>query len=74
MVSAKDPSLLRKTAAAEIQDLSLKKASSDLKSRTPLLYSVLMTAAIPVRNKRSDEDMWLPSVVVAASVVLKQRF
>ena len=63
-VSAKNPSLLRKTSAAEIQDLSLKKAS--------LLYSVLMTAATPVRNKRRNEDMWLPSVVVAASVVLKQ--
>ena len=73
MVSAKNPSLLRKTSAAEIQDLSLKKASSDLKTRTTLLYSVLMTAATPVCNKRNDEDMWLPSVVVAASVVLKQR-
>ena len=72
MVSAKNPSLLRKTSAAEIQDLSLKKASSDLKTHTPLLYSVLMTAAIPVHNKKSNKDMWLLSVVVAASVVLKE--
>ena len=75
MVSKKDPPLLRKSYAAEMQDLSLKKVSADLNNRCPLLYSVLMTAATPAQRKRSesDEEKWLPSVVVAAAVVMKQR-
>lgn len=74
MVSKKEPSLLRKSSAAEMQDLSLKKVSADLDNRCPLLYSVLMTAATPAQRKRSEsiEEKLLPSVVVAAAVVLKQ--
>ena len=76
MVSKKDPPLLKKTSAEEMQELSLKKVSIDLKNRCPLLYSALMTAAIPATKKRTEsneEEKWLPSVVVAAAVVLKQR-
>lgn len=75
MVSKKDPPLLRKSSTTEMQDLSLKNVSADLNNRCPLLYSVLMTAATAAQRKRSesDEEKWLPSVVVAAAVVMKQR-
>ena len=72
MVSKKYLSLLRKTSATEMQSLSLANISNELKTRCPLLYSVLMTAGTTGR-KKSRTQSWLPGVVVAASVVLKQR-
>lgn len=72
MVSKKNLSLLRKTSATEMQSLSLVNISNELKTRCPLLYSVLMTAGTTGRKKSSTQS-WLPGVVVAASVVLKQR-
>lgn len=72
MVSKKNLSLLRKTSATEMQSLSLVNISNELETRCPLLYSVLMTAGTTGRKKSSTQS-WLPGVVVAASVVLKQR-
>ena len=66
-VSKKNLSLLRKTSATEMQSLSLVNISNELKTRCPLLYSVLMTAGTTGRKKSSTQS-WLPSVVV----VLKQ--
>ena len=75
IISTKSPSLLRKNSASDMQDLSLQKVCIELKARSPLLYSVMMTAAIPVRNQKHSlgSDKWLPSVAVAGSVLLKQR-
>ena len=75
IVSGKNPSLLRKTSASEMQELSLQKVCSELETRTPLLYSVLITAATPVPSKTQglNAEKWLPSVAVAGSVLLKQR-
>ena len=75
VVSVKNPSLLRKTSASEMQELSLQKVCSELETRTPLLYSVLITAATPVPSKTQglNAEKWLPSVAVAGSVLLKQR-
>lgn len=68
MVS-KNPSLLKKTSAT-MQTLSFEKVNIDLKSHCPLLYSVLMTAGTTQTNI-TDTNLWLLSVVVTASVVLK---
>jgi len=75
IISTKSPSLLRKNSASDMQDLSLQKVCIELKARSPLLYSVMMTAAIPVRNQKHSlgSEKWLPSVAVAGSVLLKQR-
>jgi len=58
-----------------MQQLSLQKVCSELETRIPLLYSVLITAAIPVRSKKQglNAEKWLPSLAVAGSVLLKQR-
>ena len=51
MVSKKNLSLLRKKSATEMQSLSLVNISNELKTRCPLLYSVLMTAGTTGRKK-----------------------
>jgi hypothetical protein len=43
-----------------------------MKEHAPLLYSVMMTTATPNR-KKYDATEWLPSVAIAAAVLLKQR-
>jgi hypothetical protein len=64
----KNPSILRKSAKDDILNFSLEKVCLELKERTPLFYGVLMTCA-----NAKKETTWLPSIVVAASVLLKQR-
>ena len=75
IVSRKKPSLLRKTSAADMKELSFQKACFELKERSPLFYSVLMTAAIPSGGRKGNAEVekWLSSVAVAGSVLLKQR-
>lgn len=51
-----------------ILDYCLEKTCLELKERTPLFYGFLMTCA-----NAKKETTWLPSIVVAASVLLKQR-
>ena len=72
IVSRKKPSLLRKTSAADMKELSFQKACFELKERSPLFYSVLMTAAIPSGEGNAEVEKWLSSVAVAGSVLLKQ--
>ena len=64
-LSEKNPFLLRKTYASKMQNLSLEKVISDLKTSSPLLYSVLMTTTT-LQRKRGDTKLWLPSGVIAA--------
>ncbi len=59
---------LGKSAKDDILNFSLEKVCLELKERTPLFYGVLMTCA-----NAKKETTWLPSIVVAASVLLKQR-
>ena len=72
IISSKRPSLLRKTTASDIRKLSLANICHEMKERAPLLYSVMMTTATPNR-KKYDATEWLPSVAIAAAVLLKQR-
>ena len=65
-------SLLRKCGANDIRSLSMNKICMELKMKTPLLYSVLMTIAIPAGKCKKPID-WTPSVAVAAAILLKQR-
>lgn len=73
IVSSKAPSLLRKTSAKDIRSMSLKNVCEELRNRTPLLYSTLMTIAIPKRSIQNKHLDWLPSVAMAGAVLLKQR-
>ncbi len=50
----------------------MNKVCMELKMKTPLLYSVLMTIAIPAGKHEKPID-WTPSVAVAAAILLKQR-
>ena len=61
----KNPSVLRKSAKDYILNFSLEKVCQE---RTPLFYGVLMTYA-----NVKKETTWPPSIVVATSVLLKQR-
>lgn len=71
MVSTANPSILRKTSVTDMRKLSLKDVCLELKEKAPFLYSVLVTCAIPKGNKTNAQ--WLPSVAVAASILLKER-
>ena len=74
LVSPKSPSVLRKVSAMDMKNFTLKKVSMELKERCPLFYSVLMNCAIPPSGKNGEPmSEWLPSVGVAASVLIKQR-
>ena len=73
-MSVKNPLLLRKTSASEMQELSLQKVCSELGTHTPLLNLVTSTAASPVPSRKLglNGEKWLPSVAVTGSVLLKQ--
>ena len=71
LVSNKHASVLKKISALDIKNLSLKEVCVELKERCPLLFSVIVTCAVPRERKESPE--WLPSVAVAAAVLMKQR-
>ena len=68
LCARKNPSILRKSTKDNILNFSLEKVCLELKERTPLFYGVFMTCA-----NAKKETTWLPSIVVAASVLLKQR-
>ena len=72
MCSLKEPSILRMTKKNDILNFTVTKFEEELKERTPLLHSVLLTAS--VRRRRNTEDLfWIPAVCMAAAVCLKNR-
>ena len=75
IVSRKKPSLLRKTSAVAMKELSFQKVCFELNEHSPLSYSVLMTAAILSGGRKGNANVqkWLSSVAVAGLVLLKQR-
>ena len=55
-------------SSGKVRLQSLEKVCLELKERTALFYGVLMICA-----NAKKETTWLPTIVVAASVLLKQR-
>jgi len=72
LVSVKNPSILRKLDVESMAELSMEKVCTELRGRTPLLFSFLMTVATPPRSMKSDLQ-WLPSVAATAAILLKER-
>lgn len=71
IVSSKEESLLRKSKVNDIRNISFTNICQELKDRTPLLYSIMMTIATPHSRKKVVE--WYPSIALAAAILLKQR-
>jgi len=61
------PSLLRKCDKDSLMNFDLEKLCKEWSSRAPIFYSFLITAAFKIRV------LWLPSIAVSGSVLLKQR-
>ncbi len=70
LCSRKNPSLLRKTGKQDLMKYSMQTLCLEWQTRSPVFYAFLMTVALS-RNKQSH--LWLPSVALAGSILLKQR-
>ncbi|KXJ08980.1 hypothetical protein AC249_AIPGENE17536 [Exaiptasia diaphana] len=66
--SVEEPSILRSKKPDEMKNFTLSKVNDEFKTRAPLFYSFLLSCAT---SGNKDEPM--PSVVVAGSVLLRQR-
>ena len=73
MCSSKNPSLLRKTAKKEIVNFSFTKLDEEVKQRTPLLRSVLMSASVRKTKTKRPDLYWMPAICMAAGICLKNR-
>lgn len=73
MCSSKYPSLLRKTARKDILNFSITKLDEEIKRRTPLLRSVLMSASVRKTKIKRSDLYWMPAICMAAAICLKNR-
>ncbi len=66
LCSLEEPSILKNEKKNDILNFTVTKFEKELRERTPLLHSVLLT--------RNTEDLfWIPAVCMAAAVCLKNR-
>ncbi|XP_074619605.1 uncharacterized protein LOC141878531 [Acropora palmata] len=72
LCSRKTPSLLRKCGKEDLANFKFQSLCYEWRERSPLFFSFLMTRCISGRS-RDQAVKWLPSAVVAGSVLLKQR-
>ena len=72
LCSRKTPSLLRKCGKEDLANFKFQSLCDEWRERSPLFFSFLMTCCISGRS-RDQAVKWLPSAVVAGSVLLKQR-
>lgn len=70
LCSRRVPSILRAKTKDELIGFELKNVCLEWKERAPLLYAFLMTVA---SSKKESDLVWLSSVAVAGSILLKQR-
>lgn len=49
------------------------KVCGEMAERCPLMYSFLLSVAIPSKSSKKSTLKWLPSVAVAGSILLKER-
>ena len=68
LTSKKNPSILRKTST-DMRNFKLENVAKELSTRAPLLYSTLLTTAV-----RDQVKTTLPSVALAACILLKERY
>ena len=72
MCSRKNPSILRKTKREDIVNFSFDSFVDELKVKAPVLCGALMVATVKnTHNQKSN--IWIPSITVDASVLLKNR-
>ncbi len=71
--SKKNPSILRQTDKQSILNFSLQKLDEELKSRTPLLRSVMMVACFRKSKLDRNQLYLMPAVTMALSICLKNR-
>lgn len=68
----KNPSILRTTKGATINNLTFDKVHDELLLRTPLLTKILK--ATTIKNEQDEKSkFWLPTICITASVLLKNR-
>ena len=72
LCSRKTPWLLRKCGKEDLANFKFQSLCYVWRERSPLFFSFLMTCCISGRS-RDQAVKWLPSAVVAGSVLLKQR-
>ena len=72
LCSRKTPSLLRKCGKEDLENFKFQSLCDEWRERSPLFFSFLMTCCIS-GHSRDQAVKWLPSAVVAGSVLLKQR-
>ena len=70
LCSKTKPSLLRKTGKEDLAKFDLEHVCKEWRERAPFFYSFLLTSAA---NKNTKSCLWLGSVSLAGSVLLKQR-
>lgn len=70
LCSRRVPSILRGKTKDDLIGFELKNLCLEWKERAPILYAFLMTVA---SSKKESDLVWLPSVAVAGSILLKQR-
>ncbi len=71
--SSKNPSLLRKVSLKDFELFSVEKICEEMAERCPLMYSFLLSIAVPYKSGPKAGLKWLPSVAVAAAVLFKER-
>lgn len=71
LCSRKNPSILRKTNKNDLVNFKLESLGEEWKKRAPLFYSFLLTSS--VTKRKASSTLWLPSMSLAGSILLKQR-
>lgn len=70
LCSKKKPSLLRNNKKEELANYRMQSICEEWEKRAPVFFSFLRASCI---SKSTKDAKWLPSIVVAGSVLLKQR-
>ena len=70
LCSKSNPSLLRKSAKADLEKFDLELLCNEWRVRAPVFYSFLLTTCI---NKRTKNSTWFGSLALAGSILLKQK-
>lgn len=79
LCSRKNPSVLRRISPCDIVGYKDRIFETELKERSPILYSVLKEASASSRSQRkktkdiSRKDTSLPAICMAASLLLRKR-
>jgi hypothetical protein len=73
LCSKKNPSKCRPSSPSALVDLTIEDISLEWSKRAPIFYAFLVTAGVPSRRADFASVKTLPSIVVAGSVLLRER-